>query len=75
MNEETKKQILSALSHPEASEGLYLANFLTKDAKEDERPGIDASTEEILRALEGLITSNLIILDENAGKVVFRKKS
>ena len=67
-----KEQILNALSHPEAEEGLYLSNLLLVH-DEDTRPNVEASENEILHALEELISEGAIVLDEFSGKVVFRK--
>ena len=61
--EKIREQILLALQHPEAEEGLYLENFYCLHA-EDERPAVDGSREEVLEVLtllekEGVITTEM----------------
>jgi len=49
-----KKQIIAALSHPEADEGLYFRNlFMLHEV--DERPPVLGTQEDIATALEELV--------------------
>jgi hypothetical protein len=67
---EVKHQILSALEHPEAEDGLYLRNFANLH-EEDERPAVEADQMEILEALNELVQEGKVILDESCEEVVF----
>ena len=65
-----KKQILKALHHPEAEEGLYFRNF-TLLHEEDERQIVEGDQLEILEALKELIEENYVRVDESGKEVVF----
>ncbi len=65
-----KKQILKALSHPEAQEGLYFRNF-SHLHEEDERIAVDARDEDILDALEQLIKEGRVNMDAGQGEAIF----
>ncbi len=65
-----KDQILLALRHPEAEEGLYFRNFYHLH-EEDERPAVQADEVEILDALKELVTSGDVVLDETGPEAVF----
>ena len=65
-----EKQILSALKHPEAEEGLYLGNFNVLH-EEDERPRVEASEIEILDALKCLIEQGTVLAQDQGESVVF----
>lgn len=54
-----KIQILAALSHPEAEEGLYFNNFRAV-FEEEERPVVNGSEEEVLTALKELVTEGRV---------------
>lgn len=65
-----KDQIMQALSHPEADEGLYFRNlYMLHEA--DERPAVEAEPEKILRALEELITEGHVHQDTSGEEPVF----
>jgi hypothetical protein len=66
-----KSQILKALSHPEAEEGLYFRNFSLLH-EEDERPPVVANEVEILDALKELLKEGRITMDESGKEVVFQ---
>ncbi|HQH26239.1 MAG TPA: hypothetical protein PLP17_02495 [Oligoflexia bacterium] len=68
---DVKQQVLNALTHPEAEEGLYLDNFYYLH-EEDERPRVEASDLEILDALKALIEEDKVIADESGESVIFR---
>ena len=65
-----KEQVLAALKHPEAEEGLYFRNFRNLH-EEDERPAVDASQVELLDALNELIGEGKVHMDESFDEVVF----
>jgi len=49
-----REQIIAALAHPEAEEGLYLRNLVFLH-EEDERPAVEANENQIKAALEDLV--------------------
>ena len=65
-----KQQIITALLHPEAEEGLYFRNF-TILHEEDERPAVEGDQLEILEALRELIDEHRVRVDETGKEVVF----
>lgn len=69
---EIKTQILTALSHPEAAEGLYFRN-LWHLHEEDERPAVEANEVDILDALKELISEGRVSMDETGKEVIFKK--
>lgn len=68
--EQVKGQIMTALSHPEAEEGLYFRNFALLH-EEDERPSVEASEEDILEALHELIQEGRVRMNDGSGEVIF----
>ena len=66
-----KEQVLQALRHPEADEGLYLRNLRTLH-EEDQRPAVNAGEDEIISALNELVAEGLVHIDESSGQVVFQ---
>lgn len=67
---EVKSQILEALRHPEAEEGLYFRNFYHLH-EEDERPAVQAEESDILDALRELVGAGKVVLDETGPEAVF----
>lgn len=65
-----KDQILTALRHPEAEEGLYFRNFYHLH-EEDERPAVHADEVVILDALKELVMSGDVVLDESGPEAIF----
>lgn len=65
-----KDQILTALRHPEAEEGLYFRNFYHLH-EEDERPAVQADEVVILDALKELVMSGDVVLDESGPEAIF----
>lgn len=65
-----KEQILRALQHPEAEEGLYFDN-LCVEHEEDERPMVSGTQEEILDGLKELIAEGKVTTDETGEEVIF----
>lgn len=68
--DKVKVQILKALQHNEADEGLYFRNF-TLLHEEDQRPAVVADEVEILDALKELIDEGKVRMDESGEEVVF----
>ena len=67
---EVKTQIVSALSHPEADEGLFFRNF-NHLHEVDQRPVVSASQPVIARALQQLICEGRVGLTSEGADVVF----
>ena len=65
-----KSQILKALKHPEADEGLYFRNFSNLH-EEDERPVVEADEVQILDALSELMHEGKVVMDESGKEAVF----
>lgn len=65
-----KEQVLAALKHPEAEEGLYFRNFRHLH-EEDERPAVNADQVDLLDALNELIGEGKVQMDETCDEVVF----
>lgn len=65
-----KVQIIRALQHTEADEGLYFRNFALLH-EEDQRPAVVADEVEILDALKELIDEGKVRMDETGEEVVF----
>lgn len=65
-----KSQILEALRHPEAEEGLYFRNFYHLH-EEDERPAVRAEEADILDALRELVGEGEVVMDETGTEAVF----
>ena len=60
-----KGQIINALQHPEAEEGLYFHNLFHLH-EEDERPAVIAPQEDILEALKELMNEGKIQMSEES---------
>ena len=73
-NNQIKEDILSALSHPEAEDGLYFRNFANLH-EEDERPVVRGSQVEILDALKILLEEGTVVLQEGDVEAVFHLSS
>jgi len=67
---EVRLQILKALQHIEASDGLYFRNFLNLH-EEDQRPAVSASQVELLDALQSLLDDGEILMDDSGEEVIF----
>ena len=65
-----KSQIMRALLHPEAEEGLYFQNFTTLQ-EEDERDAVEGDQVEILDALKLLMEEGRVRSDESGSEIVF----
>jgi len=65
-----KQEIIAALSHVEAEDGLYLENLQAVSEEEDREP-VSGSQEDILEVLRDLIQQGEITIDETGPKVIF----
>jgi hypothetical protein len=65
-----KRQIIDALSHPEAEQGLYFDNLYVQH-ETDERPIVCGNQVEILEALKELIAEGRVYTDESGEEVIF----
>jgi hypothetical protein len=63
-----KQEIISALTHPEAEDGLYFSNLYVLH-EEDERPAVSGSELEILDALKDLIREGRVLTDDSDEEV------
>ena len=66
-----KDQIVSALKHSEAEDGLYFNNLIVVH-EDEERPIVSGSDEEVLAALKDLITEGKVVADDSGEKVLFQ---
>lgn len=69
-NKEIMNDIVKALSHPEASDGLYFRNFANLH-EEDERPVVRGTQVEILDALKLLLDDGKVIIQEGDMEAIF----
>jgi aryl-alcohol dehydrogenase-like predicted oxidoreductase len=68
--EVVKKQILEALAHPEAQDGLYFRNLYYLH-EEDQRDAVEGTEIEILDALKDLMSSGKVRMDDQGEEVIF----
>lgn len=66
-----KSEVIQALGHIEAEDGLYLQNFLHVH-DEDCRPLVNASQQEVLDALTQLIAEGAVRLTQLEEQVIFQ---
>ncbi len=64
-----KAQILEALGHPEADEGLYFSNLYILH-EEDERPRVTGSPLDIGQAVDELAAEGKVTLDNSGPEMV-----
>ena len=69
-NERLKDEILAALNHPEADEGLYFRNFFHLH-EEDERPAVVGESSAIREALKGLVKEGIVLTDNTGPEPIF----
>lgn len=67
---EIRTQVLQALGHPEAEEGLYFEN-LTALHEDEERVGVEGDQVEILEVLKELIEEGRVSADDSGERVIF----
>lgn len=68
-----KKQIVAALSHPEAEDGLYFNNFIVVH-EEEERPIVQGEESEVRDVLEQLIKEGVVESSGTGDGEIFRLK-
>jgi len=68
-----KKQILDALSHPEAEDGLYFNNLIVVH-EEEERPIVEGEESLVRSALEEMIREGAIVEVKTEAEVIYRLK-
>lgn len=61
-SESIEQQIVAALSHPEAEDGLYFNNLIVVH-EEEERPIVEGSEDDILGVLESLIAQGVVSVE------------
>ena len=54
-----RKQIIAALSHPEAEDGLYFNNLIVVH-EEEERPIVEGNEAEIMAVLNKMVQEGLV---------------
>lgn len=69
-SDQLKRQIIEALQHPEAQEGLYFRNFYQLH-EEDERTVVEGDQVQILDALKELIADGRVTMEEGGKEVIF----
>ncbi len=68
---DVKLQIIRALEHPEAQEGLYFRNFYALH-EEDERSAVEANQVDILDALKELMHEGSVVMEEGGSEAIFQ---
>jgi len=68
--ERIKSEILAALNHPEADEGLFFRNFAHLH-EEDERPAVQGTSKEIQAALAELVEEGQVVTVPGSEEPVF----
>lgn len=68
-----KNQIVAALSHPEAEDGLYFNNLIVVH-EEEERPIVQGEEGEVRKVLEHLIHDGIVESSGSGEGAIFRLK-
>jgi hypothetical protein len=68
---EIKQQILAALRHPEAEDGLYFNNLIVVH-EEEERPPVAGKDSQVRQALLELIENGDIVSSGDGDHTIFR---
>lgn len=68
-----KTEILAALDHPEAEDGLYFTN-LTQLYEEEERPQVMGEDADILEALRELIQDGEVLTSTGEAGTIFMRR-
>ena len=69
-NDRIKKEILAALNHQEASDGLYFRNFQHLHEADDRDP-VSGDELEVLEALKELIENKQVRVDDSGQEPIF----
>ena len=73
-NTEIKREILAALSHPEAEDGLYFNNLIIVH-EEEERPIVRGEEGEVVEALRELVKAGTVETTGNGPETIYKLKS
>ena len=71
---EIKREIMAALSHPEAEDGLYFNNLIIVH-EEEERPIVRGEESEVVEALQQLVASGAVEVSGSGNETIYRLKS
>jgi hypothetical protein len=66
-----KKQIIAALSHVEAEEGLYFNNLIVVH-EEEERPIVAGDEVDVRKTLAAMITEGSVVCEGSGDTAVYR---
>lgn len=69
-----KREILAALSHPEAEDGLYFNNLIIVH-EEEERPIVRGEEAEVVEALKDLVKAGTVETSGSGNETIYRLKS
>lgn len=69
-----KREIISALSHVEAEEGLYFNNLIVVH-EDEERPPVDGTQEDVLAALREMLKEGTVVAEDHGDAVIFRLRN
>jgi hypothetical protein len=70
-NTTIKSQILAALSHPEAEDGLYFNNLIVVH-EEEERPIVEGDEAAVMKAIEELLEDGRIRVSGEGDQRIFQ---
>lgn len=73
-NSDIKREILAALSHPEAEDGLYFNNLIVVH-EEEERPIVQGEEAEVVAALQDLIKSGTVETTGSGPETIYKLKA
>jgi hypothetical protein len=65
-----RKQIIAALSHPEAEDGLYFNNLIVVH-EEEERPIVEGNEAEIMAVLHEMVNEGLVSASGTGAQQIF----
>ena len=68
-----KREILAALSHPEAEDGLYFNNLIIVH-EEEERPIVRGEESDVLEALRELVKAGTVVTTGNGPETIYKLK-
>lgn len=68
---EIKREILAALSHPEAEDGLYFNNLIVVH-EEEERPIVQGEEREVREALQELVEAGTIETEGTGQETIYK---
>lgn len=71
--ENLKEQIITALNHAEAEDGLFFQNFIIVHESEDRQP-VTTNDAGLIYALEDLVKDEKVTMAAMDGKVIFQLK-